>query len=151
MFRRDGGPEVADLHLLMDVIEHVPDDAALINEYVEDAPQGSLFFVSVPAFEFLWSGHDVFLGHYRRYTLRQAERVVRSCGLTVLSGRYLYGSTFPLVAGVRLVKRRRGDVGSDMTSPSTVTNSVLDRVMSVENRWRGNRVAGSTAIVVARK
>lgn len=151
VFRRADTSDPADLYLFMDVIEHVPDDLALLGQYVGTARAGSLFFISVPAFEFLWSGHDVFLGHYRRYTLPQAERVVRRSGLTVLSGRYLYGATFPLVAGVRLVRRRRGEAASDMRRPSRLTNAALGRVLSWENRLTGNRVAGSTAVVVARK
>jgi len=40
-------------------------------------PSAGRFFISLPAFEFLWSGHDVFLEHYRRYTLRQVRDVVQ--------------------------------------------------------------------------
>lgn len=141
----------ADVYLFMDVIEHVSDDLALLNNYVSGAPVGSLFFVSVPAFEFLWSGHDEFLGHYRRYTLSQVERVANRCGLTVLSGRYLYGATFPVVAGVRLARRRSGHAASDMRQPRPVANAVLKRLLAWENRLPGNRMAGSTAVVVARK
>jgi hypothetical protein len=151
-FIREDSAEAADLYLFMDVIEHVPDDQALLRQYVAAAPLGSLFFISVPAFEMLWSGHDDFLGHYRRYTLPHLERVTRQAGLTVLAGRYLYGATFPVVSCIRLAGRRRPrPAASDMREASPAVNRVLRRVLAWENRLPGNRVAGSTAVVVATK
>src|SRR5262245_16995003 len=50
LYRRDIGETDADLLLLMDVLEHVDDDAALLSEYVRLAPGGSTVLVSVPAF-----------------------------------------------------------------------------------------------------
>ena len=58
----------ADLVLLMDVLEHMTDDVTLLREYVERVTSGTRFLITVPAFGFLWSGHDEFLRHYRRYT-----------------------------------------------------------------------------------
>ena len=55
---------------MMDVLEHVSDDVGLVREYAKRAKPGTRFVVSVPAFMWLWSGHDVFLEHHRRYTLR---------------------------------------------------------------------------------
>ena len=71
-FRRAIDHCQADLVLAMDVIEHVEDDAALISAYCDLAPRGTRFIISVPAFNFLWSAHDIFLEHHRRYTLRYA-------------------------------------------------------------------------------
>ncbi|HVE94429.1 MAG TPA: methyltransferase domain-containing protein [Acidimicrobiales bacterium] len=141
----------ADLYLFMDVIEHVPDDTRLLEHYVEDAPPGALFFISVPAFEFLWSGHDVYLQHYRRYTLPQLERVSVRSGLEVLYGRYLYGTTFPVVLALRTLRRRSHAVASDLRPAGPRLNGLLTNILSAENRLRGNRVAGSTAIVLARR
>jgi len=59
----------ADTVLLMDVLEHVDDDTGLLREYVQNAAPGTRFLITVPAFMWMWSGHDVFLEHRRRYTL----------------------------------------------------------------------------------
>lgn len=142
--------EPADLYLLMDVLEHVADDRDLLRRHVEQAPGGALFFLSVPALSFLWSGHDDFLGHHRRYTLPQLERVVRDCGLRQLSGRYLYGATLPVVGAVRLL-RRRSRPASDLKPASALVNTALTRVLAAENRLPGNRLAGSTAVVLAER
>lgn len=146
--REDYSP--ADLYLFMDVLEHVADDAGLLNGYLEQAPRGAHFFISVPAMQFLWSGHDVFLGHHRRYTLRQIERVVASTGLRLLAGRYLYGATFPVVSAVRLVARS-SQAKSDMKPVRPAVNTTLTRLLGAENRLPRNRLAGSTAIVLAER
>jgi SAM-dependent methyltransferase len=83
LFRRSVDRSDADLVLLMDVIEHVEDDVDLVREYAAKVATGARFVVTVPAFMRLWSGHDVFLGHRRRYTLPGIERVLRASGLTV--------------------------------------------------------------------
>ena len=53
--------------LLMDVLEHVPDDVGLLGSLARAAVPGTYFLITVPADPRLWSGHDVAFGHYRRY------------------------------------------------------------------------------------
>ena len=75
LYRRDTGPTDCDLVLMMDVLEHVDDDRGLVRHYAAKVPSGAHFLVTVPAFRFLWSGHDVFLEHKRRYRLGEIEAV----------------------------------------------------------------------------
>ena len=37
---------------------------------------GTPVFITVPAFSFLWSAHDVFLDHRRRYTSKMLVRTM---------------------------------------------------------------------------
>ena len=55
--------------VMMDVLEHLEDDHAMLKAIKEKSAGENYFFITVPAFMSLWSGHDVYLGHYRRYTL----------------------------------------------------------------------------------
>jgi hypothetical protein len=64
LFRRSVDQSDADLVLLMDVIEHVEDDVGLVREYANKVAPGTRFITTVPAFMWLWSGHDVFLEHF---------------------------------------------------------------------------------------
>lgn len=95
----------ADLVLMMDVLEHVDDDVGLLREYAAKVPRGSQFLISVPAFEFLWSGHDVFLEHKRRYSLDQIENVIEQAGLIVNRGVYYFAAVFPIAATIRLLEK----------------------------------------------
>ncbi len=98
------------LVLMMDVLEHVPDDVALLKEYADSMPEDGQVLITVPAFQFMWSAHDVFLEHYRRYTIEMMEKVIKDAGLKPIKSRYFFGSLFPAVAGIRIAKNvaRRG-------------------------------------------
>lgn len=154
-FVREIGANQANLVLMMDVIEHVADDRALVRDYVEKAPAGSHFVITVPAFMWLWSPHDVFLEHYRRYTLAEVEAVLRDTGLSIEHGHYFYGAVLPLVAGVRAWKRAtagNAPPASDMQQHGSLVNSLLYSVSAGETAvMRLNRLGGTTAMVRAVK
>jgi len=94
-----------NLTLMMDVLEHVPDDVALLKEYADTMPNTGKVLITVPAFQFMWSGHDVFLEHYRRYTIEMMEKTIIDSGLKPIKSRYFFGSLFPAVAAIRLTKK----------------------------------------------
>ena len=57
-----------DLVCAFDVIEHVEDDTLAVSEMRRVCKPGGVMCVTVPAFMFLWSEHDVVNHHFRRYT-----------------------------------------------------------------------------------
>jgi SAM-dependent methyltransferase len=155
-FLRSVGAGDYDLLLLMDVLEHVDDDVGLLREYSDLAPAGARFLVSVPAFNWLWSGHDVFLEHRRRYTLPEAENVVARAGLNLVHGCYYYGLLLPLAAGSRLVGRLssgpKGAAKSDLRVHAPITNAALGAVCAAElSVFRANRLAGLSVFCLAEK
>jgi SAM-dependent methyltransferase len=145
-----------DLLLLMDVLEHVDDDVGLLRDYVDLAPAGARFLLTVPAFQWMWSGHDVFLEHRRRYTLAQLEDVAVRAGLRVRHGCYYYGFLLPIAAARRLAGRLGGvsrDVAkSDLQLHAPAVNEALAAVCRAELAvFRANRVAGLTVFCLAEK
>ena len=135
-FRQSIDSTDADLVLLMDVLEHVDDDVGLLRSYVSKAPKGTRFLISVPAFQFLWSNHDVFLDHKRRYRLHQIEEVARSAGLTVTKGVYYFGAVFPIAAAIRLWGRKAtpnlAPRQSHLSQHGLITNSSLSGICNFE-------------------
>lgn len=86
--------EKASLVLLLDVLEHCEDDRATLESVVESpavAPDAH-FLLTVPAFQKLFSKHDTFLGHYRRYERGQLVRLARECGLEPIQNAYFFSS-----------------------------------------------------------
>jgi 2-polyprenyl-3-methyl-5-hydroxy-6-metoxy-1,4-benzoquinol methylase len=151
-FRRDCGQTDCDLVLMMDVLEHVDDDRALLRHYANKVPSGAHFLVTVPAFSFLWSGHDVFLEHKRRYRLAEIEAAMRDAGLSVTFGAYYFGLIFPLAAVVRLVTRGDTTPKSSLSKHGAVTNELLSAVCALERPlFPVNRLAGLSCFVVAKK
>jgi 2-polyprenyl-3-methyl-5-hydroxy-6-metoxy-1,4-benzoquinol methylase len=80
---------------MFDVIEHIEDDVKFlknVHEYLEE--EGNIY-ITVPAFNFLWSNEDDIAGHYRRYSLSQLEKIITKCGFTIVFSTYIF-SILPL-------------------------------------------------------
>ena len=151
-FRRDTGPTDCDLVLMMDVLEHVDDDRSLVRHYADKVPPGAHFLATVPAFAFLWSGHDVFLEHKRRYRLPEIEGAMRGAGLEIVRGSYYFGAIFPLAAAVRLADRNTTEPRSNLGKHSALVNGLLAAACTVElPLFPFNRLAGLSAFVLAKK
>ncbi len=145
------------LILMMDVLEHVEDDFGLLRTYTDPMPVDGHVLITVPAFQFLWSGHDVFLEHHRRYTLQQVELLLRRAGLEAIRRRYFFGSLFPVIAAIRWYQRGRLADGlearSDLRKMSRPINKALIWVHDMERRviFPWNRFAGLSVFCLAKK
>jgi ubiquinone/menaquinone biosynthesis C-methylase UbiE len=90
-----------DIVIMLDVLEHIEDDLAFLQHDVVPRlrPEGHVV-MSVPAHPSLFTSHDTFLGHYRRYTRRQ---------LLDVSGKFFSnnqnGYLFTSLVLVRLLQR----------------------------------------------
>jgi len=80
--------------IMMDVLEHIEDDKSFLSEILEKASKDDLIFITVPAFQQLFSAHDVFLKHHRRYNKQQLLSLTHSCNLDVEKCHYFYVSLF---------------------------------------------------------
>ncbi|MBI3635025.1 MAG: class I SAM-dependent methyltransferase [Candidatus Rokubacteria bacterium] len=125
-------PGWADVVLLLDVIEHLDDDAAAITAARSALRPGGTLVVTVPAHPWLWSAHDLHLGHRRRYTAGALRRVVEGGGFGVRHLSHFNTVLFPAVALVRLAKRFRGDERHDLHTPRPAVNRLLERVFAFE-------------------
>jgi len=146
-------PGWADAVLLLDVIEHLDDDVAALETARRALRPGGLLVITVPAYRWLWSGHDVALGHRRRYTTRGLSRVVERAGLSVVHASYFNTLLFPAVALTRAWKRLMGDASHDLHRPAPAINRWLERVFALE-RHVVPRVAlpfGASLLLVARR
>jgi SAM-dependent methyltransferase len=104
--QRPAGP--FDVILLLDVIEHVADDRALLADSVEALGEGGLLLVSVPAWLSLYTKHDLFLGHHRRYRPEQLRAVVAASGLQIQAGGGLFHSLLLVRAAEKLAELGKG-------------------------------------------
>ena len=155
-FRRRVGPVDVDLVLMMDVLEHVDDDVAILAEYSSKVPREASFLITVPAFQFLWSAHDEFLEHRRRYTLPQLESVVHKADLSVERSAYYFAAVLPIAAAVRLAERlplqRNRSAHTQLRQHHPMVNRALAAITSLELpllRW--NRIGGLSVFCLARR
>ncbi len=135
--------------ILMDVLEHLEDDLKMLQE-IKAAAVGNnnYFFITVPAFTSLWSGHDDYLGHYRRYKIASLTAVLKKAGYTTENSYYLYGSLFPMVwAARKLSNLRKKEATSNMKPFSPVVNKLLLGITSAEMALSSaNKVFGVTCV-----
>ena len=93
--------QLFDLVIMLDVLEHIEDDKTfLARNVVPRLKPESKIVISVPAHPSLFTSHDVFLGHHRRYTRRQLLSVSRAF-FRINEHGYL----FTTLALVRLLQR----------------------------------------------
>lgn len=158
IFLRSVDQVTQDMILMMDVIEHVDDDVGFIRAYTDRMPQSAVLLVTVPAFQFLWSGHDVFLEHKRRYTRTSLHRTMDRAGLDVIRSRYFFSILFPAICAIRLrgrLKLASSELAprSDLRIHSAWTNSLLTAIHELERRtlFRFNRMAGLTVFCLAKR
>ena len=98
----DGG---VDCVLCCDVLEHVEDDRALLEDLGRMLRTKGVVIITVPAYEFLWSGEDYASEHLRRYTSSRLRAIARSAGLDVIWSSYFNTLLFPIVAAAILWTR----------------------------------------------
>ena len=145
-----------NLVILIDVLEHVEDDVDLLKEYINYVPSGTKFLISVPAFQFLWSNHDVFLDHKRRYNIKQLESVIKLSGLELEKSSYYFGLIFPIVFFLRLfknfLKNNKTKTASDLKLHSPVTNLLLSLICRIELIFfEYNRLLGLSIFCLGKK
>ena len=143
-----------DAILMMDVLEHCPDDLQVLREATDRLKPGGTLFITVPAFRSLWSAHDVFLKHYRRYNRRElAALVAGEPRLQVESLHYFYGLLFPAAALQRWLHRKNKDPkSSEMKKLPLLLNALLLTICRMEAFFMSfNHVAGLTTVARCRR
>lgn len=155
----------ARLFLIMDVLEHVPDDFAMLSELLAAARPESYFLITVPADESLWSKHDESFGHYRRYDRRRLERLWADLPVEPLVVSYFNSRMYPVIRTVRAFTWRNGRAwgraGTDFWMPPAPVNRLLAAILAGEGkvlegvldgrRRRGYRRGASLLALVQRR
>jgi SAM-dependent methyltransferase len=134
--------------VMMDVLEHIEDDSGFLADIGRRSKGQNYFFVTVPAFDSLWSNHDEFLGHYRRYSRTGLVNLLRHKGFRVDQAYYLYASIFPVVYLLRKLRRTGAAPRSDLKPARPIVNNFLKSVIGLECRIaRINTLFGLTCVV----
>ena len=85
-------PEIADQTydcvVLVNVLEHIEDDAAALAGFWRILKPGGHLLLFVPAMKFLYSDLDAAVGHFRRYQRPQLDERVAQAGFNIVRSRY---------------------------------------------------------------
>jgi hypothetical protein len=153
------------LVLLMDVMEHIEDDMGFLAALLERPNIGlqTKFLITVPAYQALFCSHDVFLGHYRRYSGRLLRKRLQASGLRIIEFGYFFFTLLP-VRLVQVVKERLLGLKPGKVSSGLVTWNggparaailrealVLDASVSLGLSRLGVRLAGLSSYAICAK
>jgi SAM-dependent methyltransferase len=137
---------LADSVVMVNVLEHVVHDSALLTELGTRLKPNGMLLVFVPALPWLYGTLDQSFGHIRRYTRASLAETLRRAGFEPLQLRYvnLPGVLTWFVVG-RLLRRRT-------LSPSDVRRFdrwIVPLVARLERYWKPP--VGQSVLAVARK
>lgn len=123
-----------DLVCLLDVLEHIEDDQAALDQCAGLVKPSGFVLVTVPAYQWLFGPHDIAHHHHRRYSGRELARKARAAGLSVLRVGYFNALLFPLVVSRRMIARTINgcDSSYDAEIPTKYLNAVLREIFALE-------------------
>ena len=124
-----------DAVLLLDVIEHIDDDAAFLRAAVRHLRPGGIVAVNVPASMMLFSDYDRAVGHLRRYTANGLRGLLDSCGVEVKSMQPWGLLMVPLLLVRKTLSRRAkraNRIRTGFVPPNAVSRRLLRSMKSVE-------------------
>lgn len=123
----------ADVYLLNDVLEHIQNPSEILDSIFDLNKNSYLLIITVPAFQALWSGHDVYLGHFRRYSKRSLQELFKNTErYSSLETYFLYQSLFPLAYLSKKLQSK--DNRSQMKNHGKLLNNLFDFILRFEEK-----------------
>ena len=142
----------------LDVLEHVPDDAAVVNGFCRLLKPGGLAVVTVPASMALWSDWDGALHHFRRYDRAQLRALFAGEQWELVYINYTNVLVYPLVWAVRRWRAFGKRLGwsapasrAEDRQPPPAINALLRAQFTGLARWRVPFPFGVSLVLVARR
>lgn len=142
----------------LDVLEHVPDDAAVVKGFHRLLKPGGLAVVTVPASMALWSDWDVALHHFRRYRRAQLRALFPAAEWEVEYVNYTNVLVYPAVWAVRKwrgLRKNSGSNGATARTEDKVPAGWLNRLLRAQfttlAHWRVPFPFGVSLVLVARR
>jgi SAM-dependent methyltransferase len=141
-----------DLVSAFDVLEHCEPESGALAEMRRVLAPGGRLLLSVPAYQWAWSDHDVAAGHHRRYTRERLVTALERAGFQVDRCTHIFGATFPMFAAERVARRLRPrQHESRLPIPPKPVSGALLGLCRAEQWWlrRRNLPFGSSVVVAA--
>jgi SAM-dependent methyltransferase len=145
-----------DLAVTLDVIEHLEDDLGALRELRRTVVPGGALLITVPAYQWLWSGHDEINHHHRRYTRGSLQKVAEEAGWRQQRTTYFNSLLLPVAILLRVLDRvntKTTESSLDLWVPPEPLNRLLERPLAFEAALirRGGRIpAGLSLLAVYR-
>lgn len=141
---------------MLDVIEHIKEDQEVVNHAFNILPRDGYFITTVPAYQWLWSQHDVWHMHYRRYNMNNFTNLHIKAGFKIVYKTYF--NSFLLIPAIlkRYIDniRKSKSVGVDnLSNTPTILNSFFKSIFGIEKYLlpKINFPFGLSILVISKK
>jgi len=147
---------------LFDVLEHIEDDLKFLKSLNQTMAKDGLLFITVPAYQTLWSKDDDYAGHFRRYTTEKLNKILREAGFEPVFDTYIFSVLIYPVFLLRTLPGKLG-LGKNPSSKEKIqsdhkagglASKLLDWIWNKEliKLTQGKRISfGGSCLVVASK
>lgn len=128
-----------DLIIASDVLEHIEDEDSALREVYRVLKKDGVLIILVPAFGFLWSGHDVINSHFRRYTKSELSDCLRKNKFLVDKSSYWNANLFFPVLLIKFVKKvfsvfNDSSPKDEFYTLNPVLNKLILWILNMENK-----------------
>jgi SAM-dependent methyltransferase len=149
---------------VFDVVEHIENDIPFLRHLNDLLVPGGVLYLTVPAFQTLWSHEDIDAGHYRRYSLKQIEKKLSEAGFIISYATYIFQCLVVAVGIFRVLPFRLGLLRREKKTlqqtrqdhvlkegmVSKIISNLLDRELGIIEK-QGVLPFGGSCMVAARK
>lgn len=149
---------------LFDVIEHIEDDIAFLTDIYNYLEKEGFIYITVPAYQFLWSNEDNDAGHYRRYTTKELENRLEKIGFKILYSTYIFSilplpiwltRTLPSKLGLNKnpsdLQKHKNSHSEKTGFISRLVNRIWDKELNNIAKGKRNSFGGSCLVVAKKK
>ncbi|WP_258101423.1 class I SAM-dependent methyltransferase [Marinoscillum pacificum] len=143
---------------LFDVLEHIENDKDIIASIHDILLQNGTLWITVPAWQFLYSEFDKEVGHFRRYNLTELTTILKEAGFNVQYKSYLFFLLpfviWPVRKFYKLQKKETKRRKFGHIDKSSFIGIILKFILRIESYMISKKMHipfGSTCLVVAKK
>jgi SAM-dependent methyltransferase len=150
-----------DMVCAFDVIEHIEDHEKAISEVYRILKENGYIYLTVPAFNFLWSNHDEINHHFRRYKLKDLKKILKENGFTIEYCSYFNFFLFLPILFTRLISKvltiKKNEVGTNSDFEkfnSRLLNKFLYKIFLSESFLLKRKMKlpfGVSAVIIGKK
>lgn len=141
------------LFLCMDVLEHLENEDEILSHLTQ---KNNYFLFAVPAFQSVFSNHDVLLGHYRRYNLKQLQNVLKQHNFQIQDKGYYFMSLL-FVRWIESIFNKNKKASIDNWTGSSFKSKLITSVLQLDfgftqllNKF-GIRIYGLSCYCICKK
>lgn len=127
-----------DLISCLDVLEHIEEDSEFLLKIKNLLRKNGIFLVTVPAYNFLWSGEDYVSCHIRRYNRKVLKKKLIEAGFNVIKISYFNNFLFIPLVLVLIAKRifhPRTMYESNLYEMNKFLNKMLAKLFASEKQF----------------